>query len=94
VDAPSSAPAGGDPSLLTLGLTAALGAAGAVIWNQSRSADPTESAATPSASATDEPEAAGVHGTGQETAEGDASGPTATSDAESDNPLDRLESRP
>jgi hypothetical protein len=92
------APAGATgPSLLTLGLTAALGAAGAIIWSQSQSDDAAESTGSSPSPATDrveDAEATAIHQNGQATASGEEREPTAASDAASDNPLDRLESRP
>jgi len=76
----------GGSSLLVLGLTAALGAAGAVIWNQSRSGEQPEPVTPGTDEATeDEPTGQGAS---------DESDPITASNAESDNPLDRLESRP
>jgi hypothetical protein len=76
----------GGSSLLVLGLTAALGAAGAIIWNQSQSANRPESM-TPS---TKEPTSTDQNAAGAS----DENDQIGASDAESDNPLDRLESRP
>lgn len=76
----------GGSSLLVLGLTAALGAAGAIIWGQSRSDTQSESVT----SSTDEATGADRPGRGAS----DGSDPISASETESDNPLDRLESRP
>jgi cytoskeletal protein RodZ len=78
-----------------LGLTAALGAAGAIIWQQSQSADESESVtADPTSAVTDESTDA-VEGDDSQTAPASTEPePITASDATSENPLDRLESRP
>lgn len=76
----------GGSSLLVLGLTAALGAAGAIIWGQSRSDTQSESVTPSTHEATGEDRPGGGVSDGSDTITG--------SEAESDNPLDRLESRP
>ena len=80
-------------SILLLALTAALGAVGAIAWNRTQSeavepvADPAESeAGSDSTTGTDD----AVRENGESTQETTGHTP----DPESDNPLDRLESRP
>lgn len=93
----------GRSSLLVLGLTAALGAAGAVIWSQSQS----DSGAQPTSAAPDTtadsvaPDASGDASPGAEptqqqsaTDDRERAEPARNGEVESDNPLDRLESRP
>ncbi|ELZ19956.1 carbon monoxide dehydrogenase subunit G [Halosimplex carlsbadense 2-9-1] len=84
----------GTSSLLVLGLTAALGAAGAIIWGRSRrdgTGGPVDTAVPDSGDETT---------TADESTDdrslGDATGtePATNGDVGSDNPLDRLESRP
>ncbi|WP_324760681.1 CoxG family protein [Haloarcula sp. GH36] len=82
-------------SLLVLGLTAALGAAGAIIWQQSQSADASESVtADPTSAETDESADAVEIDDDQPAPETAEAEPITASDATSENPLDRLESRP
>lgn len=83
---------GSSPSLLTLALTGALGAAGAVIWMQSQSEPTTQQEST----ATETSAGDGVPTDSSEDGESriKTSDPVQANLAESDNPLDRLESRP
>jgi carbon monoxide dehydrogenase subunit G len=84
----------GGSSLLVLALTAALGAVGALAWNRSQSADDGSTAETVEPDTTPESTADTV-GDVRENGESDQSGTGGhTPDLDSDDPLDRLESRP
>jgi carbon monoxide dehydrogenase subunit G len=89
-----SAQKDGSSSLLVLALTAALGAVGALAWNRVKSGD-TESTAGASEPDT-EPDSTTDLG-GDVLENGESGGPETvehTPDPDSDDPLDRLESRP
>jgi carbon monoxide dehydrogenase subunit G len=84
----------GRSSLLVLGLAAALGAVGAVVWSRSQSAsESVEDIPTPDVA--DDPDTDEVESPDDRTAaDVERDGPTGGDDPEPENPLDRLESRP
>lgn len=92
---PQPASSDNSSSLLVLGLTAALGAAGAIIWQQSQSADSSQPAADSSTPhVTDKPTDSIENDDEPTVTETTENEPIVTGDATSENPLDRLESRP
>lgn len=93
--APQPASSDNSSSLLVIGLTSALGAAGAIIWQQSQSVDSSQSAADSSTpTVTDKPTDSVESDDGQTATDTTENEPMINGDATSENPLDRLESRP